>query len=158
MAAGEYFSLGLKSNGCVVGWGRNSSRECDVPDPNTEFIDVSAGKNFGLVLKGEPLTAIKISGPPPWHGVIFPQNYPNPFNPYTTIAFTLPRAAYVRVSVFDVEGKLVTTLVNAIRDEGPNEITWDGTDDRGNPVHSGVYFCRLQAGKKMLTKKMVMIK
>jgi flagellar hook assembly protein FlgD len=86
------------------------------------------------------------------------QNYPNPFNPSTTISFTLPKRTIASLSIFNVEGRLVTTLVDGTLDEGYKEVTWDGTNTHGNPVSSGVYFYRLKAGGKTLTKKMVLLK
>jgi hypothetical protein len=86
------------------------------------------------------------------------QNHPNPFNPTTTISFTVPERTHANLSIFDATGKLVKTLVNEAVDEGLAEVTWDAKDNRGNSVSSGVYFYRLKAGKKVLTKKMVVIK
>jgi len=86
------------------------------------------------------------------------QNYPNPFNPVTTISFVLNERTQARLSIYDTEGKLVTTLVNDELGPGLKVVTWDGKDDRGHQVSSGVYLCRLTAGKRTLTKKMVLIK
>jgi hypothetical protein len=86
------------------------------------------------------------------------QNRPNPFNPSTTISFTTANATRIMVSVYDIEGKLVRTLIDGTFPAGWKEIIWDGTDAFGNPVGSGVYFCRLEAGKKVLTRKMVLLK
>ena len=86
------------------------------------------------------------------------QNFPNPFNPNTTISFTLPATSSVRLSVYDPEGKLVIVLVDDVLPQGFNEATWDSRDARGNPVSSGVYFYRLTAGNRTLTKKMVLLK
>ena len=86
------------------------------------------------------------------------QNYPNPFNPTTTISYTLPRKMHVNLSIFNVEGKLVKTLLDVAQEEGFRKISWDGKATNGSPVSSGVYFYRLKAGKKVLTKKMVMLK
>jgi hypothetical protein len=85
------------------------------------------------------------------------QNHPNPFNPTTTISFTLPAPAHVRLAVYNVEGKLVKRLINGTRDEGNNRAVWDGTDIAGKPVSSGIYFCRLEVGGQTLTKKMVLL-
>ena len=86
------------------------------------------------------------------------QNTPNPFNPSTTISFTLPERARVTLTVYDVQGRLVRTLVDEMAGEGYQERIWDGKDASGNPVGSGVYFYRLTAGDKTLTKKMVLLK
>jgi hypothetical protein len=94
----------------------------------------------------------------PGYGIELSQNYPNPFNPSTTIAFELQHPAYANLSVFDVRGGLVTTLVNGPMTVGSKEMGWDGRDAAGNPVGSGVYFYRLTAGETSLTKKMVLLK
>jgi hypothetical protein len=86
------------------------------------------------------------------------QNSPNPFNPTTTISFTLPKKSFVNLSIFNLEGKLVTTIVDGMLEEGFKEYRWDGNDARGFPVSSGVYFYRLKAGNRTLTKKMSVVK
>jgi hypothetical protein len=86
------------------------------------------------------------------------QNHPNPFNPLTTIPFTLPTRSETRFTIYDVEGRLVATLVDDMLEGGFKEVVWNGTDAHGNPVSSGVYFCRLKAAGKVLTKKMVLLK
>ncbi len=86
------------------------------------------------------------------------QNAPNPFNPTTTISFTLPERARVALVIYDVNGRSVKTLADDVVGEGHHERVWDGTDQSGSPVGSGVYFCRLAAGDRTLTKKMVLLK
>jgi len=86
------------------------------------------------------------------------QNYPNPFNPSTTISFTQPEKSHTNLSIYNVEGKLVRTLYDDTLDQGFRRIRWSGTDGHGNTVSSGVYFYRLTAGGKSLTKKMVFIR
>ncbi|PIE75874.1 hypothetical protein CSA17_05200 [bacterium DOLJORAL78_65_58] len=70
-------------------------------------------------------------------------NYPNPFNPSTTIAFDLPRAMRVRLSVFDIRGHLVRSLLDETLPAGANRVPWDGTGNGGDPVASGMYLYRL---------------
>jgi hypothetical protein len=85
-------------------------------------------------------------------------NYPNPFNPATKISFTLPEARPVRLAVYTLAGRLVTTLVNEERDAGTHEVVWNGRDDRGQLVASGTYFYRIEAGPDSQTRKMVLMK
>ncbi|NIO29190.1 MAG: T9SS type A sorting domain-containing protein, partial [Candidatus Latescibacteria bacterium] len=85
-------------------------------------------------------------------------NHPNPFNPATTLSFSLPGKSHVSLSIFDVEGRLVRTLVNEVLTGGFKAYEWNGNDNNGISVSSGVYFYRLRAGDKTLTKKMVLIK
>lgn len=86
------------------------------------------------------------------------QNSPNPFNPTTAISFTLAAKENVTLSIYDVSGRLVKTLLSGTHDLGTHNVTWDGRDNGGVSVGSGVYFYRLDAGKFSDTKKMVMLK
>jgi hypothetical protein len=90
--------------------------------------------------------------------IVLHQNYPNPFNPSTVIRFTLPEPSLVAVDVFDVRGRRVRVLVRGHRGSGPHTVSWDGMDDAGDPVGSGVFLYRLQAGVTIQTRKMVLIK
>ena len=85
-------------------------------------------------------------------------NYPNPFNPKTTIAFALPTDGHVRVRIYDASGRLVRTLVDGTFEAGSHEVPWDGKDDRGTDVASGVYFYRMEAGGRALGGKMALMK
>lgn len=85
-------------------------------------------------------------------------NRPNPFNPTTTIAYDLPREGRVRLIVYDVRGKPVRELVSASEPAGRHQARWDGRNQQGQPVASGVYFYRLAAGDFVQTKKMVLLK
>jgi hypothetical protein len=86
------------------------------------------------------------------------QNFPNPFNPQTTIAFSLKQAKDVRLTIYDVTGGRVKDLMNERRPAGAYQIVWDGTNNSGSQVASGVYFCKLSAGSFVDTKKLVMLK
>jgi hypothetical protein len=86
------------------------------------------------------------------------QNYPNPFNPVTKITFTVPGKELTTLSIYNIEGRLVKTLANTEFDGGVKTVVWNGTDSRGNPVSSGVYFYRLTAGSNAMTKKMILLK
>ena len=83
---------------------------------------------------------------------------PNPFNPTTSISFALPSASLVDLSVYDVSGRLVTTLVSGRLDAGPHRATWNGRSSTGAAVGSGVYFVRLEAAGSVATRKMVLAK
>ncbi len=86
------------------------------------------------------------------------QNFPNPFNPATTIVFGLDTAVHVGLKVYDASGRLVRTLVGERREAGRHEEVWDGKDDGGRAVASGVYFYRLTAGRFTSTRKMVLFR
>jgi hypothetical protein len=87
------------------------------------------------------------------------QNIPNPFNPTTAIGYDVPAGgADVTIGVYDVAGRLVRTLVDERRPAGSHRVTWDGRDASRQPVATGVYFCRMQAGSFVQTRKMVLLK
>jgi hypothetical protein len=86
------------------------------------------------------------------------QNYPNPFNPSTTVAFTLKSRGFVDLSIYNVLGQKVKTLVSGELDAGQHEAVWDGTDESGDEVSSGMYFYKIDAGEFVKTKKMLMLK
>ncbi len=86
------------------------------------------------------------------------QNYPNPFNPETNIEFRLPSATNVTLEVYNLLGQKVKTLVSDYREAGYHTVRWNGTNDSGDLVPSGVYFYRMTAGDFVKTNKMIMLR
>jgi len=86
------------------------------------------------------------------------QNYPNPFNPSTTIEFTLPDKNHVQLSIFDISGRLVTTLINNNYSAGTHSTVWNGELFNGQPAASGVYIYKMQAGSYIESKRMILVK
>lgn len=86
------------------------------------------------------------------------QNYPNPFNPSTAIEFSVRRTGVVTLRVYDVLGQQVATLVNELLHAGYYRATWDGVNDSGASVASGIYFYQLEAEGSVLSKKMSLVK
>jgi len=86
------------------------------------------------------------------------QNWPNPFNPTTEIAYSLSERGHVTLAVYDVLGRRVRTLVDRREDAGVHKARWNGLDDDGRSVPSGVYFYRMRAGSFVCTRKMVLIR
>ncbi len=86
------------------------------------------------------------------------QNYPNPFNPETVIRFSLTRPAFTSLEVYTLMGRRVRTLVWGMQQAGTYKIVFDGRDDFGAPLPSGVYFYRLTSGNQVATKKMLLMK
>lgn len=86
------------------------------------------------------------------------QNFPNPFNPRTTIQFDLPVSASVALAIYDVNGRLVRTLVDGTMEAGYHQLIWDGTDANGQAVKSGVYFYRVSTDNFSDIKQMVLLK
>jgi len=86
------------------------------------------------------------------------QNYPNPFNPVTTLRYDLPDDALVNITIYDMLGRQVRTLINETQDAGFKSVIWDATNNYGKPVSAGVYLYQIQAGEFVQTKKMVLLK
>jgi hypothetical protein len=83
------------------------------------------------------------------------QNHPNPFNPHTEIRYSITAPGRVRLDVYDVNGRLIRRLVDHVQSAGEHRVAWTGTDDRGRPVASGVYFYRLTLNGYQETRKLV---
>jgi len=86
------------------------------------------------------------------------QNYPNPFNPETKIEYFLPKETQVRIDIFNIIGQRVKTLVNQRETAGHKKVIWDGKNERGEAVSSGIYFYRLEADNFTQTRKMILMK
>jgi hypothetical protein len=91
-------------------------------------------------------------------GFSLSNNYPNPFNPETKIGYSLSKSSQVKLEIFNVLGQRIRTLVDEHQTAANREVVWDGKDENGKEVSSGVYLCKLQAGDLVQTKKMVLIK
>jgi hypothetical protein len=108
----------------------------------------------------ELLTDVKEEG----HGSGIPdrfdlrQNYPNPFNPACNIEYSLPKGSHVSLSIYNILGQKVRTLVNEYQSAGYKSVRWDGKDNLGREVTSGIYFDRIKAGDFVQAKKMVLIR
>ena len=87
-----------------------------------------------------------------------PSNFPNPFNPSTTIAFSLPNDSFVSSSIFNIRGQLVATISNRHFESGHHSVIWNGTDDHGRQLGSGIYFYQLKADNIKATRRMILLK
>lgn len=110
--------------------------------PVTVFVDPSVG------IGDEPVAV---------EGFALHPNYPNPFNPATTITYDLEKSAPVTLTVYNLRGQRVRTLVQATQGAGSYAVQWDGRDDTGRPVSSGMYVYRLQAGERVASRKMTLL-
>ena len=90
--------------------------------------------------------------------VVLHQNHPNPFNPVTTLRYDLPEQGFVTITIYDMLGREVRTLVNTTQDAGFKSVIWDATNNYGKPVSAGVYLYQIQAKEFVQTKKMVLLK
>jgi len=98
------------------------------------------------------------------HGVTIPpthvlhQNYPNPFNPVTQIPYDLSHPSHLKLSVYDVSGKLIKTLLETTQPAGEYSVFWDGTNQQGHPVGSGLYMYQLETERYTASKYMILLK
>ena len=91
--------------------------------------------------------------------VVLYDNFPNPFNPMTVIRYALPEDAPVNITIYDVMGRRVKTLINNTQTAGYNRsIQWNATNDAGSPVNTGLYLYTIETGDFVQTKKMVLLK
>ena len=85
-------------------------------------------------------------------------NYPNPFNPTTTIVFSNNQDEQIELSIFNIKGQKVKQLISERLIAGQHSVLWDGKDDSGNSVSSGVYFYKLDSAGKLISNKMILLK
>ncbi len=104
------------------------------------------------------ITGVSAAGDIPRQMFSLAQNAPNPFNPRTEIQFSLPASGPVSLKIYNVDGRLVRTLVHERREAGAHTVVWSGADDRGGRVASGLYFYRLTTDAGVLTRKMTLLK
>ena len=114
-----------------------------------EYIFVATGRYGELEAADEAVSA---------RGWALDANVPNPFNPSTTIGYNLVTQAHVELSIYDVSGALVRTLVSGTQSAGEKSVAWDGRSNAGNAMASGVYFFRLKTSEYVQTRKMILIK
>jgi hypothetical protein len=125
--------------------------------------DVLPGTSYHYLLgaveaDGSEWFSAEISVTLPAKAMTLYQNYPNPFNPSTVIRFFLPTETPVTLVIYDASGARVRTLCQGTLPAGYQSVPWDGLNEAGKNVSTGVYFYRMQTGKKILTKKMVLLR
>jgi flagellar hook assembly protein FlgD len=116
-------------------WTGYTSKGVTAPTLNGQGVDVARANRFALE-----------------------QNAPNPFNPSTTIRFAVPANGNVRLTIYDVNGRIVRTLVDGSVLAGSHEVVWDGMDMNGRAVASGVYIYRLTTANNEMTKRMTLVR
>ncbi|MCP4633299.1 MAG: T9SS type A sorting domain-containing protein [candidate division Zixibacteria bacterium] len=132
IAAGGKTALIMTLPGHLLAWDPNADAATDVDD---ELSDTNLPGKYSLS-----------------------QNYPNPFNPSTIISYSIPKQSDVTISIINLLGQKVKTIINENQETGEYEINWDGTDQSGKAVASGIYFYQINTGDYTASKKMIMIK
>jgi hypothetical protein len=118
---------------------------------------VSDYSSVGVFKTVDNITAVEASEELEYDFQLY-QNYPNPFNPETSIRFAIDRNDFVTLTIYDVLGKEIKTLISKELQPGNYNLIWRGEDNFGNKVASGVYFYKLKAGSKQAVKRMLLIK
>ena len=135
-------------------YGSSIQSEGATPDPNTcrlEYAALNVDFEYPVGADAHETDITSAS-------LINSTNYPNPFNPTTTIKYNVPENGNVTVEVYNVLGQKVRTLVNTTQRAGENSIVWDGTNNNGDIVASGVYMYKIKNGRHTSTKKMILMK
>ena len=167
----ELFAVDDGSGSVLVDDDSDSLANYITPPPGTEFSSITGWvyNHYGYY---EDSTAYKLEPLYEWDLVLLNavgdepvvpngyalRNYPNPFNPTTTIAYRIPEASPVKLVVYNQLGRIVKVVANGYQAAGDYEAIWDGTNNSGQKVSSGVYFYRLVAGQHDMVAKMVMLK
>jgi len=154
-----------EAGSCTVGM-ENSTEDVGLQYLFNEFYDATANELVnGLAIKftTKAPSVVSVDGGGETQDLIptaysLEQNYPNPFNPETRISYSLPEQAYVKLSIYDINGTLVKTLQDGNQSTGKYESVWNGKNDFGIKVGSGVYFYRIQANSFVKTRKMILLK
>ena len=136
--------------------------EIDDAECRIKVVCLDAALNAGSDQSDANFEMVSVAGVPRHTGtpdaVTLFQNRPSPFDRATEIEFGLPKAGSVSLRVYAIDGRLVATLADGTYPGGYHKVTWKGTDARGQEVSQGVYFYRLEAGDRVLTHKMLMVK
>lgn len=137
--------------------------------PDAEYVNNSVMQMVRPLIPGEPTSLPGVGDEDDEAGggdlalggsrVVLFQNYPNPFNPTTSILFAVPaNDTWVDVAIYDIAGRRVRELLAASVEKGTHRLEWQGDDDRGQRLPSGIYFCRLRIGEEVVTRKIAMVK
>ncbi|MBN1885775.1 MAG: T9SS type A sorting domain-containing protein [Candidatus Krumholzibacteriota bacterium] len=138
----------------------NSAYECTTQANRYVFVDdaFDAVGNPQLLELDYFNTCVVSVDDQPQAPFVLRQNFPNPFNPTTTILFVAPERGRAMLRVYDVNGRLVRTLLDGVVEAGEVRVAWDGTDAGGNALASGVYFCKLLVGDRAASRKMILLR
>ena len=138
-------------------WGAPTQAGTDTIKITATNIDtVSASCTFRITVTD--LTGIEEDNNHLPHELKLSQNYPNPFNPSTVISYHLSAFSNVKLTIYNVLGQKIKTLVNSFQSVGEHSIVWDATDEKNNPVSSGMYFYSLSTSERSVQKKMLLVR
>jgi len=127
-----------------------------------DLIDVFVGELFGGIYYFQQDESVGVFTEQevnlyPFNIKLF-QNYPNPFNPSTAISYTLMKSTHVTLKIYNIQGQEIKTLIDEFQTAGIKSVTWDGLDNSGQTVASGVYIYQINLGDLSLSKKMILVR
>lgn len=158
---GESKNLTMKSTGAWTNYVIDSIVVNLAEGFNNTIRFSATGSDFGnldeITISSKSITAVEASRNLPAEYQLY-QNYPNPFNPETIINFSLPENNFVSLKIYNSLGQEIKTLIDKEINAGFHSVVWDGKDNFGNSVTSGIYFYKLSAGKFISVRKMILIK
>jgi len=134
------------------------SEEMEVRDVKIKWFDENGKKVSASTFEGLSATFARINSTNIPSNFELSQNYPNPFNPETVIHFAIPQETHVKMAIYDVLGREVSTLIDENLKADYHSVKWDGLNQSGEQASSGVYFYRLQTDGFQMVKKMVLIR
>ena len=120
-----------------------------------ESVEFTSDMIIGDGFNSFGLSRVKIPAPVEYN---LSDAYPNPFNPSTTFSFSVPVEGNISLNIYDMSGRLIRSLVDGMLDQGYHNMVWNGLDNNGQAVSSGLYIYSLQGDDVSITKKMVMMK
>ncbi|UCD63506.1 MAG: T9SS type A sorting domain-containing protein [Candidatus Zixiibacteriota bacterium] len=169
LTTGEDFYVAVKFTNNSHAWpipadvtGPNEMGTTYISSDGSTWTDLGAAWGDDVAIRARtsvdlPVSVADTPEPTPY-AYSLSHNYPNPFNPATRISYSLERRSQVQLVVYNILGQRVATLVDEVMPAGQHTVSWNGTDDSGNMLGSGVYFYRFKAGDFTDTKKMVLLK
>jgi len=144
-------------------WETYTTRNSGIPYNNIRDIFVAEdgviwlGFGGGLVsFTYEEPNAVKDNSKPDVFGLL--ENYPNPFNPTTTIKFSISESGFTNLTIYNITGQKIRELISDNFDAGIHSVSWDGRDNYGDVVSSGIFFSRLEMGERVDFSKMMLVK
>jgi len=135
-----------------------SGSETGIPNRAFNFPESDSTLFWKFFNDKNPLTGVDEEGNFVAERFVLNQNYPNPFNPVTTITYSLPSEEKVELRIFNTLGEVVQTVVNEIETAGFHSVQWNGRDQSGHAVNSGIYFMQLKTERGMQSRKMMLLK
>ncbi len=145
----RYISAASMGHNALISWTDNRA--------GVYSEDYAYSSIYARLITSEPIPNIDPVLPPQAR-VILNQNYPNPFNPETTLSFSLDKATRARLRIYNNRGQLVKTLLATDLSTGTHHAVWNGQDEQGHSVSSGIYFYKLEAAGRSQTRKMLLLK